>query len=93
MSSCVVLFGNFKEDCIGYFAVNLGIHNPFYAELMGIILAIKNVRTRNRNHLWIETDSLTATLAFKNPSIAPWSLYKIWCNYLKVYAFSNFPCP
>jgi ribonuclease HI len=47
---------------------------------MGIILAIECAFEKNWSHLWIESDSKLAILAFKNTSIIPWQLKNRWSN-------------
>jgi hypothetical protein len=72
--SCVGLFMNSHEEHIGCFTMNLGIVNALYVEIMGVILAIEFVVQKNWNHLWIESDSRLACMAFKSPLIFPWEI-------------------
>lgn len=52
--------------------------NLKHAEIMGVILAIECASQRNWTNIWIESDSVLATLAFKSPSIIPWQLKNRW---------------
>ena len=61
-------------DYLGCFAYNIGIANSIFAEIVGVILAIECAHQRNWNHLWIETDSMLASLAIKSSHIVPWKL-------------------
>ena len=70
-AACVGIFRNRNGEGIGCFAVNLGLANAFYAELMGIILAVECAVNRNWSFLWIETNSKLATMAVKSPHIVP----------------------
>jgi hypothetical protein len=54
--------------------MNLGIVNALYVEIMGVILAIEFAVQKNWNHLWIESDSRLACMAFKSPLIFPWEI-------------------
>ncbi|MCH81776.1 ribonuclease H protein, partial [Trifolium medium] len=59
----------------GCFAMNLGIANSLFAEIMGIILAIECACDKGWSRLWIESDSQVAILAFKSCNIIPWQLH------------------
>lgn len=89
-SSCAGIFRNNHGESLGCFAANLGISNSFYAELMGVILAVECAIDRNWNNLWIESDSKLANLAVKSPNIVPWQLKNRWLNC--VHLMSNMNC-
>jgi ribonuclease HI len=76
--------------CVGWFAENLGIHNAFYAELVGAMKAIELAAAHGWNNLWLETDSKLVVLAFKNSSIVPWQLSNRWSNCLVLTSHMNF---
>jgi ribonuclease HI len=71
-AACVGLFRNSHGEHIGCFNMNLGIFNALYDEIMGVILAIEFAVEKNRNHLWIESDSRLSCFTFKSPLIFPW---------------------
>jgi ribonuclease HI len=66
------IFRNHNGASLGCFACNIGIATAFFAEFLGIILAIEYAFDRNWLQLLIESDSQLAILAFKNPNIIPW---------------------
>lgn len=45
-----------------------------FADILGIILAIDCAYQENWTNLWIDTDSMLASLAFKSPHTVPWQL-------------------
>jgi ribonuclease HI len=57
---------------------------------MGVILAIECASQRNWTNIWIESDSVLATLAFKSPSIIPWQLKNRWLKCLSKLSTMNF---
>jgi len=68
----------------------LGLANVFDAELMGIILAVECAVNRNWNFLWIETNSMLATMAIKSPHMVPWELKNRWLNC--IHRMNNISC-
>jgi ribonuclease HI len=74
------IFRNHNGASLGCFASNIGNATAFFAEFLGIILAIECAFDKNWLHLWIESDSQLAILAFKNPNIIPWQLHNRWSN-------------
>ncbi|MCH80775.1 ribonuclease H protein [Trifolium medium] len=81
-AACAGVFRNSHGEYMGSFAMNLGIANALYAEIMGVILAIEFAIEKHWNFLWIESDSKLATLAFKSPLIVPWHIKNRWLNCL-----------
>jgi len=59
------------DNVVGYFSHNLGLSNALKVELMCAILAIEIAHDKNWDHLWIQSDSKPAILAFKSPHIVP----------------------
>jgi ribonuclease HI len=57
---------------------------------MGIILAIECDFDRGWSHLWLESDSKLAVLAFKSCNIIPWQLYNRWLNCMIMIISMNF---
>jgi ribonuclease HI len=90
LSACGGIFRNSSSLCVGWFAENLGIHNAFYAELVGAMKAIELAAAHNWHNLWLETDSKLVVLAFKNSSIIPWQLSNRWSNCLVLISHMNF---
>jgi ribonuclease HI len=76
------IFRNHNGASLGCFAYNVGTATAFFAEFMGIILAVECAFERSWMHLWIESDSHLAILAFKNPKLIPWQLHNRWSNCL-----------
>jgi len=83
-SSCGRIYRNNKAEFLGAFAYNLGNTNSLVAELNGAMFAIELAYQRGWNHIWLETDSMSVTLAFKSRTIVPWNLKNRWenCMYL-----------
>jgi ribonuclease HI len=90
LSACGGIFRNSSSLCVGWFAENLGIHNAFYAELVGAMKAIELAAAHDWHNLWLETDSKLVVLAFKNSSIDPWQLSNRWSNCLVLISHMNF---
>jgi ribonuclease HI len=82
LSSCGGIFRNSEAAFIGAFACNLGISNSLSAELHGAMFAIEIASQKGWTHLWLETDSVLVTLAFKSIKIVPWQLRNRWLNCL-----------
>jgi hypothetical protein len=59
------IFRNHNGDSLGCFAYNVGTATAFFAEFMGIILAVECAFERSWMHLWIESDSHLAILAYR----------------------------
>jgi ribonuclease HI len=84
------VFRNAFADVVGAFAYNLGIANSLSAELQGAMIAIEIASQKGWNHLWLETDSILVTLAFKSSKLVPWQLRNRWENYLHKISPMNF---
>lgn len=89
-SSCGGTFKNNDADFLGAFALNMGISTSLCAELHSAIIAIEIAFNRGWNHLWLETDSMLVTLAFKSKSVVPWQLRNIWENCLHLTSSISF---
>lgn len=81
-AACAGIFRNRNGESLGCFAVNLGIENAFYAELMGVIFVVECAIKKRWTHLWIESDSKLANLTVKSPNIVPWQIKNRWLNCL-----------
>ena len=79
-SSCGGIFRDKNADFLGAFAYNLGISNSLVAELNATMFAIELAHHRGWNHIWLESDSMFVTLAFKSKKIVPWQLRNRWEN-------------
>jgi ribonuclease HI len=64
--SCGGIFRNCNAQFLGCFPERLNVGNSFCAELCGIMRTLEIARQINYSHLWLETDSKIAVLAFKN---------------------------
>jgi ribonuclease HI len=89
-SACGGIFRDSNADFIGAFAFNLGTTNSLSAELHGAMFAIEIAAHKGWNNLWLETDSLLVTLAFKSSKVVPWSLRNRWANCMTKAATMNF---
>lgn len=79
LAACGGIFRDCKGDSLGCFAV-----------ILGIILAIESAYQKNWSNLWIETDSMIASLAFKSQHIVPWQLKNRWENCLLMMSNMHF---
>jgi ribonuclease HI len=79
-AACGGLFRDNLGTFRGAFYSNIGIQSVFYAEVMGIIIAIENAAKYNWTHLWIESDSTSALRIFSNSSLVPMMLRNRWYN-------------
>lgn len=67
----------------GCFAVSLGLHTAFYAELVAVLNVIDIAYSRNWLNLWIECDSPSVASSLVNRDYhTPWSLQNSWLNCL-----------
>jgi len=89
-AACGGIFRDCRGESLGCFAYNIGIANAVFAEILGIILAIECAYQKNWSNLWIETDSMLASLAFKSPHIVPWQLKNRWENCLMMIGNMHF---
>lgn len=65
------------------FAVSLGLHTAFYAELVAVLNVIDIAYSRNWLNLWIECDSPSVASSLVNRDYhPPWSLRNSWLNCL-----------
>lgn len=84
------IFRNSEANFLGAFACNLGISNSLTAELNGAMLAIEIASQKGWNQLWLETDSVLVTQAFKSHKIVPWPLRNRWLNCLHICSSLSF---
>jgi ribonuclease HI len=74
LAACGGIFRDSSVATLDCFARNLGVTYAFYAELIGVMMAIEIATLKGWPLLWIETDSIMVTLAFKNATMLPWHL-------------------
>jgi len=74
------IFQDRNAEFLGAFSYNLGITNSLVAELNGAMYAIELAHQKGWNHIWLETDSMLVTLAFRSKNIVPWHLRNRWEN-------------
>jgi ribonuclease HI len=60
------------------------------AELQGAMLTIEIASQKGWHNIWLETDSMLVTLAFKSSKIVPWSVRNRWDNCLVKISSMNF---
>ena len=89
-SACGGIFRNSTADFMGAFAFSLGISNSLFAELQGAMIAIEIASQKGWKYLWLETDSIIVTLAFKSSKTVPWQLRNRWENCLLKTSAMNF---
>lgn len=90
-SACGAVFrgGAFR----GCFAVSLGHHSAFYAELYAIISAIEIAHSKGWHSLWIESDSLAAVLCLHSVKFQPpWDIRMKWLNCISILQGMQFRC-
>lgn len=78
--ACGGLFRNHLGTFLGAFTCNLGRCSVFEAEVFGYILAIEFAAHHGWSNLWLESDSSSALLVFKNVSLVPIHLRNRWHN-------------
>jgi hypothetical protein len=63
-AACGGLFRDHLGTFRGAFYCNIGLQYVFYAEVLGIILAIEYAARERRWDIWLESDSTCALLIF-----------------------------
>ena len=79
-SSCGGIFRDHTGAFLGGFSSNIGVGTVFEAELTGLMLAIVYGASHNWSRLWLESDSSSAVLAFKNHEAIPIRFRNRWHN-------------
>lgn len=83
ISACGAIFRTSSSSFLGCFAVSLGLHTAFYAELVAVLNVIDIAYSRNWLNLWIECDSPSVASSLVNRDYhPPWSLRNSWLNCL-----------
>jgi len=83
-ASATGIFHDHMGPLLGCFASNLGNHFALVAELLGFIIVMKHSLIHGWTNLWIEGDSTSALLVFKNFDLVHWCFRNIWPNCLTV---------
>jgi ribonuclease HI len=78
--ACGGLFRNHLGTFLGAFTCNLGPCSVFDAEVFGYILSMEFAAQQGWTNIWLESDSSSARLAFKNVSLVPIRLRNRWHN-------------
>ncbi|KAK2410659.1 hypothetical protein QL285_046012 [Trifolium repens] len=89
-ASCAGVFRNNLALFWGCFTLNIGQATAFQAELLGVMQAIKIAHLKGWWNLWLETDSMMATLAFKDSSMIHWHFRNRWFNCMVLLKDMNF---
>lgn len=92
-SSCGGIFRDSNGDFLGAFAYNLGNTKSLVAELNGVMYAIELANQKGWPLLWLETDSMLVTLAFKSKSNVPWQLRNRWDDCTGIASVMSFFVP
>ena len=79
-ASCGCIFRDHKGTFLGCSASNLGTMSIFEAELSSIIFAMEFAARYDWLNLWVESDSSSVVLAFKNSKLIPVRLRNRWHN-------------
>lgn len=80
LALCGDIFRDRRGIFLGPFASNLGDVTIFDEELTGILIAMEYAASHSWHNLWIECDSTSVVLAFKNANIIPFHLQNRWHN-------------
>jgi ribonuclease HI len=79
-AACGGLFRDHLGTFRGAFYCNIGFQSVFYAEVLGIILAIEYAAREGWRNIWLESDSTSALLIFSNSLLVPTMLRNHWHN-------------
>ena len=92
-AACGVVFREFNGAFKGCFAMLLGLHSSFYAEIFGIIVTIEEAANIGWQYVWFESDSTVALSCLQNPRFAPLlCIYNRWINYRTLIKNMVFRC-
>lgn len=86
----LVTFFEIRGCFIGCYACNLGSLSIFESELHGFTIVMEYVVQHSWLKRWLEADSSSAILAFKNLSLIPYYMRNRWliCFHLGLHVFS-----
>ena len=74
-ATCGGLFRDNLGTFRGAFCCNVGAQSVFYAEVIGIIIAIEFAARNGWRNIWLESDSSSALMIFSNSSLVPIMLH------------------
>ncbi|RHN59594.1 putative ribonuclease H-like domain-containing protein [Medicago truncatula] len=80
LASCGGIFRDHRGTFLGCFACNFGPVLVFEVDLSAIIFAMEFAARFDWLNLWLESDSSSAVLAFKNSNLIPFRLRNRWHN-------------
>jgi len=73
-AACGRLFLDHLGSLLGAFSCNIGHYMVFYAEVYAFLLALEYADQHGWRNIWLESDSTSALMVFKNRSLVPVSL-------------------
>jgi len=79
-ASCSGIFHDHHGTFVGCFSSNLGSFSVFESGLLGFIHAMEIAYNKGWMNLWIEGDSKSTLLVFRNHDLVPWKLRNRWAN-------------
>jgi hypothetical protein len=79
-AACGGLFRDHRGSLLGAFVCNIGSSTVFYAEVYAFLLALEYAVQKGWRNVWLESDSTSALLVFKNQLLVPVLLRNRWHN-------------
>jgi hypothetical protein len=79
-AACGGLFRDHLGSLLGTFACNIGLFTVFNAEVYAFLLALEYVAHNGWMNVWLESDSTSALMVFKNWALVPVLLRNHWHN-------------
>lgn len=79
-AACGGLFRDHLGTCLGAFYCNLGTDTVFNSEILGYIFALEFAAQNGWYNIWIERDSTSALMVFRNSTLVPLLLRNRWHN-------------
>ena len=80
----------FQALFIGCFVENFGVTYAFQDELTRVMNPIEIAHIKGWLNLWVETDSMLVTLAYKSSAIVPWRFRNRWNDCIVLLRDMNF---
>jgi len=79
-AACGRLFRDHLGSHLGAFACNIGHSTVFYVDVYAFLLALEFADQHGWRNVWLESDSTSALMVFKNRSLVPVLLRNRWHN-------------